>query len=260
MRIVRCSYNSVIHWGILRDDFVVFLKEPPFQKVIPSNTKVPLSKVKLEVPAIPSKIILAGLNYRDHAAEIGMSLPAEPVIFLKPSSALICAGQAIVYPSGVERVDYEAELAVVMGREAKNIAPERAGKYILGYTCLNDVTARDVQKKDVQWTRAKSFDTFCPVGPWLETSLPAAKSRVICRLNGVTKQHSCISNLIFPVNYMVSYISRVMTLYPGDIISTGTPPGVGPMKPGDRVEVEIEGIGVLENFISAGNERKKERK
>jgi 2-keto-4-pentenoate hydratase/2-oxohepta-3-ene-1,7-dioic acid hydratase in catechol pathway len=181
----------------------------------------------------------------------------DPVIFLKPPTSLIAHGQKIVLPQGVERLDYEAELALVIKKEAKNISPDEAHKYILGFTCLNDVTARDVQKKDGQWTRAKSFDTFCPVGPWLETRFDPSKASVTCRLNGRTRQSSNTSNLIFSVNYLVSFISRVMRLFPGDVISTGTPPGVGAMQPGDRVEIEIEGIGVLENTIAADKKRKR---
>jgi 2-keto-4-pentenoate hydratase/2-oxohepta-3-ene-1,7-dioic acid hydratase in catechol pathway len=249
MRLVRCTYNSKFRWGILKDKGVVLLKEPPFRKIIPSKTVIPLHKVKLSVPAEPTKIVLVGLNYRDHAAELNMTLPIDPVIFLKPPTSLLAHQQKIVLPRGVERLDYEAELALVIRKEAKNISPDGAEKYILGYTCLNDVTARDVQKKDGQWTRAKSFDTFCPVGPWLETSFDPSKSVVSCRLNGAMRQRSRTSNLIFSIPYLVSFISRVMKLFPGDIISTGTPPGVGAMRPGDRVEVEISGIGVLENKV-----------
>ncbi|MFA5099963.1 MAG: fumarylacetoacetate hydrolase family protein, partial [Candidatus Omnitrophota bacterium] len=215
------------------------------------KTSIPFHKAKLAVPAEPTKIVLVGLNYRDHAAELDMTLPIDPVIFLKPPTSLLSHQQKIVLPKGVDRLDYEAELAVVIRKEAKNISLEDAPKYILGYTCLNDVTARDVQKKDGQWTRAKSFDTFCPVGPWLETAFDPSKSTVMCRLNGAMRQRSQTSNLIFSIPYLVSFISRVMRLFPGDIISTGTPPGVGAMKPGDRVEVEICGIGVLENMVVA---------
>ncbi|MFA6383742.1 MAG: fumarylacetoacetate hydrolase family protein [Candidatus Omnitrophota bacterium] len=249
MRLVRCKYNSKFRWGILKGKNVVLLKEPPFSKIIRSKTSIPFHKLELCVPAEPTKIVLVGLNYRDHAAELNMPLPIDPVIFLKPPTSLLAHHQNIVLPAGVDRLDYEAELALVIRKEAKGISPDDAAKYILGYTCLNDVTARDVQKKDGQWTRAKSFDTFCPVGPWLETSFDASKSCVLCRLNGALRQRSMTSNLIFSIPYLVSFISRVMRLFPGDIISTGTPPGVGAMKPGDRVEVEICGIGVLENAV-----------
>jgi 2-keto-4-pentenoate hydratase/2-oxohepta-3-ene-1,7-dioic acid hydratase in catechol pathway len=257
MRIVRCKYNKQLRWGILKDKFVVLLKEPPFQRIVPATVKIPLNKIKLEVPAQPTKIVLVGLNYRDHARELRMPLPMDPVIFLKPPTSLLAHGQKIVLPQGVERLDYEAELALVIRKEAKNISPDEAHKYILGFTCLNDVTARDVQKKDGQWTRSKSFDTFCPVGPWVETRFDPSNASVVCRLNGRAKQNSSTSNLIFSVSYLVSFISRVMKLFPGDVISTGTPPGVGAMQPGDKVEVEIEGIGVLENSVSADKKRKR---
>ena len=257
MRIVRFKYKKTLRWGILKDSFVVLLKEPPFQKIVPTGIKIPFNKIKLDVPAQPTKIVMVGLNYRDHARELHMPLPMDPVIFLKPPTSLIAHGQKIVLPQGVHRLDYEAELALVIKKEAKNISPDEAHRYILGFTCLNDVTARDVQKKDGQWTRAKSFDTFCPVGPWLETTFDPSKASVTCRLNGKTRQSSNTSNLIFSVNYLVSFISRVMRLFPGDVISTGTPPGVGAMQPGDRVEVEIEGIGVLENTIVVDKKRKR---
>jgi 2-keto-4-pentenoate hydratase/2-oxohepta-3-ene-1,7-dioic acid hydratase in catechol pathway len=186
-----------------------------------------------------------------------MSLPIDPVIFLKPPTALLAHGQKIVFPQSIDRLDYEAEMALVIKKEAKNISPDEAHKYILGFTCLNDVTARDVQNKDGQWTRAKSFDTFCPVGPWVETDFDPSKAPVSSRLNGHPRQSSNTSNLIFSVNYLVSFISRVMRLFPGDIISTGTPPGVGAMQPGDSVEIEIGGIGVLENHVVADKKRKR---
>jgi len=249
MRLVRCKYNSEYRWGILKDADVVLLKEPPFRAIVPSKTTIPLSKLKFAVPAEPTKIVLVGLNYRDHAVELNMPLPIDPVIFLKPPTALVAHKQKIVLPKGVDRLDYEAEMALVIRKEAKNIPVEDAAGHILGYTCLNDVTARDVQKKDGQWTRAKSFDTFCPVGPWVETAFDPSASTVLCRLNGSVRQRSQTANLIFSVPYLVSFVSRVMRLFPGDIISTGTPPGVGAMKPGDRVEVEVCGIGTLENRV-----------
>lgn len=259
MRIAKCSYKSRVSWAIVEDNTAVLLKKSPFDGIVPSRTKLPLNSVRLEVPAQASKIVLIGLNYSDHAAELGMALPVEPVIFMKPASALIPAGAGIIYPAGVSRLDYEAELAVVIKKKAKDVSPENAGKYILGYTCLNDVTARDIQKKDGQWTRAKSFDTFCPVGPWVETSFDPEDKSVVCRLNGRTVQSSSFFNLIFSVNRIVSFVSSVMTLLPGDIVSTGTPPGVGPMKPGDEVEVEIEGIGILANRVKS-RKNVKERK
>ncbi|MGE5196955.1 MAG: fumarylacetoacetate hydrolase family protein [Deltaproteobacteria bacterium] len=250
MRIVRFNYKSKENWGILGNGSIRLLKDAPFSKINVSQISVPLRKVKLLTPSIPSKVILAGLNYREHARELNMPLPDEPVIFLKPSTALIAHGEDIIYPSAVKQLDYEAELALVIKKEGRHIPENKADEYILGYTCLNDVTARDLQKKDVQWTRSKSFDTFCPVGPWVETELDPRDLRVSCYLNGKLKQDSSTADFIFPVYRLVSFISRIMTLLPGDIISTGTPPGVGPMHCSDTVEVEIEGIGRLKNRVA----------
>lgn len=197
----------------------------------------------------PTKIILVGLNYRDHAKELGMKIPKEPIIFLKPPTSIIGPFDNIIYPKGVKRLDYEAELAIVIKKRAKYIKKNRTPGYILGYTCLNDVTARDLQKKDGQWTRAKSFDTFCPVGNHIETDIDPSNLEIRLFLNDLIKQSSNTKNLIFPPNELVSFISHIMTLMPGDIIATGTPPGVGPMKKGDTVRVEIEGIGTLENTV-----------
>lgn len=195
------------------------------------------------------KIILAGLNYREHAREMGTKIPRQPVIFLKPPSSLLGPNQNIVYPEGVKRLDYEAELALVVGKKAKNVSEKQATDHIFGYTCLNDVTARDLQKKDGQWTRAKSFDTFCPVGPRIKTSIDSSDLKIQTYLNGQLKQNSRTSDFIFSIEFLFSFISKIMTLLPGDIISTGTPPGVGPMRRGDRVQVVIEGIGCLENRV-----------
>jgi 2-keto-4-pentenoate hydratase/2-oxohepta-3-ene-1,7-dioic acid hydratase in catechol pathway len=252
MRIVRFSYKDRIAFGVLKEKTIAVLRYTPFVKIIPSGEKIPLQKVRLLSPTLPSKVILVGLNYRDHARELNMPIPKEPIIFLKPLTAVIGHNDKIIYPKGVTRLDYEAELALVIKKQAKNITVAKAGQYILGYTCLNDVTARDLQKKDGQWTRAKSFDTFCPVGPWVETDIDPGSLRITLFLNNALKQDSSTRNLIFPVEKLVSFISGIMTLYPGDIISTGTPPGVGPMKPGDRVEVGIEGIGTLVNSVVKG--------
>lgn len=204
----------------------------------------------------PTKIVLVGLNYADHARELGMDIPEEPVIFLKPPSSVICEGGCIEYPEGVRRLDYEGELAVVIGKTARAVRPRDADAYIAGYTCLNDVTARDIQSRDGQWTRAKSFDTFCPVGPHLVADIDTSHLDIRTSVNGVVKQESNTRNLIFPVRRIVAFVSRVMTLFPGDIISTGTPPGVGPLSVGDRVCVEIEGIGCLCNNVVYSKTRK----
>jgi len=234
---------------VVEGEKVVILKNPPFKRIEPSLRKVPLKECKLLAPADASKIILIGLNYRDHVQELKMRISKEPIVFLKPPTTLIGNKDSIQYPRGVRRLDYEAELALVIKRKAKNIAAKDVKKYILGYTCLNDVTARDLQAKDGQWTRAKSFDTFCPLGPWLETKISTDKTAIKLYLNKKIKQDSSTKHFIFSISHLVAFISRIMTLFPGDVISTGTPPGVGKMKIGDKVTVEIEGIGELENRV-----------
>jgi 2-keto-4-pentenoate hydratase/2-oxohepta-3-ene-1,7-dioic acid hydratase in catechol pathway len=199
----------------------------------------------------PSKIVGVGLNYRAHALEMGKPLPPEPLLFMKPPSALIGPGDPIVRPAGYERVDYEGELAIVMGRRARHVSREKALDYVRGYTCLNDVTVRDLQKKDIQYTRAKGFDSFSPAGPRIAEGLDPSRLAITTRLNGVTKQNSTTADLIFDVPALIAFISRVMTLEEGDYITTGTPPGVGNLTPGDVVEIEIEGIGVLSNPVVA---------
>jgi 2-keto-4-pentenoate hydratase/2-oxohepta-3-ene-1,7-dioic acid hydratase in catechol pathway len=249
MRIARFLYRGRRGWGVVEDGVVRVLRDPPFSKVEFGKGAIPLARVRVLPPAIPTKIVLVGLNYRDHARELKMKPPKEPIFFLKPPTALIAHGETIIYPQGVKRVDYEAELAVVIKKEAKNIREDEARRYVLGYTCLNDVTARDIQRKDIQWTRAKSFDTFCPLGPWVETDLDPDDVRISSYLDGELRQDSSTSNFIFSVGELVAFISRVMTLLPGDVISTGTPPGVGEMKPFSTIEVEIEGIGRLRNRV-----------
>jgi len=209
-----------------------------------------LSIARFLPPCQPSKIVALGLNYRDHAQEMGFAIPAEPILFLKPPSSIIGHGDNIVYPPLSERVDYEAELAVVIARRCRKASPDEALGYILGYTCLNDVTARDLQAKDGQWTRAKSFDTFAPLGPWIETAIPEPHNLDIrLMVNGDVRQSSNTRHLIFRIPEIVAYISGIMTLEPGDVIATGTPSGVGPLKRGDLVCVEIQDIGVLENRV-----------
>jgi 2-keto-4-pentenoate hydratase/2-oxohepta-3-ene-1,7-dioic acid hydratase in catechol pathway len=207
-------------------------------------------EVRLLPPVTPTKIVAVGLNYKDHAIEMGRELPEEPRLFIKPGTSLIAHGDKILYPKHMSsHVDYEGELALVIGKEAKHVEEGEALEYVLGYTCLNDVTARDLQAKDIQFTRAKGFDTFAPVGPVVETELDPGDLEISTYLNGERKQHSSTGNLLFSVPRLVSFISKVMTLLPGDIVSTGTPAGVGPMKSGDKIEVEIEGIGVLTNYV-----------
>jgi 2-keto-4-pentenoate hydratase/2-oxohepta-3-ene-1,7-dioic acid hydratase in catechol pathway len=211
-----------------------------------------LQEVEVLPPVWPSKIIAVGINYRDHAEEFGHDIPSEPVIFMKPATSVIGHGDDIIYPPSAGRVDYEAEIAAVVKKRARNVAEKDAPDFILGYTCLNDVTARDLQRKDGQWTRAKSFDTFCPIGPCIETDIDPNNLRVQSRLNGETRQDSNTKHFIFPMFRLFSFISHVMTLLPGDIITTGTPSGVGAMTPGDVVEIEVEGIGTLRNTVKAG--------
>jgi 2-keto-4-pentenoate hydratase/2-oxohepta-3-ene-1,7-dioic acid hydratase in catechol pathway len=201
--------------------------------------------------APPTKIIGIGQNYRAHAAEMGKGIPEEPLMFLKPLSAVIVDGAAIERPAGYERVDFEGELGVVIGKRARRVSREQALDYVEGYTIVNDVTVRDLQKKDGQWTRAKGFDTFCPIGPRVVPGLDPSKLHLTTRVNGVVKQDSPTSDLIFDVPTLISFVSQHMTLEPGDIISTGTPSGVGNLNPGDVVEIEISGIGVLRNPVTA---------
>jgi 2-keto-4-pentenoate hydratase/2-oxohepta-3-ene-1,7-dioic acid hydratase in catechol pathway len=205
----------------------------------------------LPLPNVPSKIVGVGLNYRAHAAEMGKPLPEEPLIFLKPPSALIGPGAAILRPAGYTRVDYEGELAIVIGKRARRVTRDRALDFVRGLTCLNDVTVRDLQKKDVQYTRAKGFDSFCPVGPTVAEGLDPSKLAIVTRLNGEVRQNSTTADMIFDVPSIIAFVSHVMTLEEGDLITTGTPPGVGNLLPGDRVEIEIEGIGVLANPVIA---------
>jgi 2-keto-4-pentenoate hydratase/2-oxohepta-3-ene-1,7-dioic acid hydratase in catechol pathway len=205
--------------------------------------------MRLLAPCTPSKIIALGVNYRSHGEEMSHRIPTEPLIFLKPPTAVIGPEDNIIYPESSERVDYEGELGVVIRSTASHVSREDAPDYVLGYTSFNDVTARDIQARDKQWTRAKSFDTFAPIGPCIETELDPANLALETRLNGEIKQKTSTSDLIFPVDELVSFISGVMTLLPGDVIATGTTAGVGPMQPGDIVEVIIEGIGTLRNYV-----------
>lgn len=208
-----------------------------------------LDEVKILPPVQPSKVVCVGLNYRDHAEELGMAIPDEPVLFLKPPTTVIGHEDQIIYPPQSHQVDYEAEVAVVIGRQARFVNQDDALDYVAGYTALNDVTARDLQQKDGQWTRAKSFDTFCPIGPWIETDLHPSNQKICMKVNGEIKQDSNTKNMIFPVEELISFISHIMTLQAGDVIATGTPPGVGSMEVGDVAEVNIEGIGILKNEI-----------
>ena len=247
MRLVRYITGGKEGCGVLEGDTVQLVEDIFGRKR--SGSPFPLSEAELLAPCQPTKIICAGLNYTDHAAEMGMKIPDEPIIFLKPTSAVLGPGGTIKYPPLTKQLEYEGELGVVIGRKAKDVSEADAHRYVLGYTCFNDVTARDLQKKDGQWTRAKSFDTFAPFGPWIETELDPCCQEIETRVNGERRQSSNTSNMIFSVFYLVSYISQVMTLMPGDVIATGTPPGIGPMKVGDEIEVRVSGIGSLKNIV-----------
>ncbi|HSV30888.1 MAG TPA: fumarylacetoacetate hydrolase family protein [Atribacteraceae bacterium] len=208
-------------------------------------------RIRLLAPILPTKIIAVGLNYHDHIAEMGHALPTHPVLFMKPPTAVVGPDDLIRLPRISERVDYEAELAVVIGKKTKSVTPASALDRVLGYTCFNDVTARDLQRLDGQWTRAKSFDGFAPLGPHIETDLDPRNLEVACLVNGLIRQRSRTSQLLFPVPELIAFVSQVMTLLPGDVIATGTPAGVGPLRDGDTVEIRIEGIGSLSNPVQA---------
>ncbi len=238
--------------GVIRDSVVHELDGGFFQSRRETGRAWPLAEVKLLPPAIPSKIVCVGRSYREHAAELGNEAPKEPLIFLKPPSAVIGPDEPILLPPVSQRVDHEGELAIVLERECWQLAPgSDAGPYILGYTCLNDVTARDIQKAEVQFTRAKGFDSFCPLGPVVETELNLATTTVETLVNGKRRQFAPVTDLLFSVDAIIQWISQVMTLAPGDVIATGTPAGVGPLAPGDVVEVRVSGIGTLRNPVAA---------
>ena len=250
MKIIRFIVAGHNHYGILKGNKVQQLYAKPFRYLKLLDQFYKLNEVKLLASCQPSKIVAIGINYRSHATEFKHELPDSPLMFLKPSTAVIGPQDNIIYPSLAKQVDFEGELGIVIGRKAHQIDAADSMKYVLGYTCFNDVTARDLQKKDGQWTRAKGFDTFAALGPWIETELDPAALRLETRLNGEIKQSGTTADLIFPVAQLVSAVSHVMTLLPGDVIASGTPSGVGPMQPGDTVEIEIEGIGTLVNHVS----------
>jgi 2-keto-4-pentenoate hydratase/2-oxohepta-3-ene-1,7-dioic acid hydratase in catechol pathway len=252
MKIVRFEKNSVPSYGILKGNVLQKLAQNPFLegKLIETDEITPFNEnIKLLPPCEPSKIVAVGLNYKSHAEEMKIPLPDEPIIFLKPSTAMIGHKDYIVLPENFRRVDYECELAVVIGKKAKKVSEKEALDYIFGYTCFNDVTERTNQKKDGQWTRAKGYDTFAPVGPWIETEIEPSSLKVETILNGKVVQSGNTEDLIFSVEKLVAFISNVMTLLPGDIIATGTPAGIGPIKEGDIVEISIEHIGILTNYV-----------
>ncbi len=256
MRFYRIATPGGPAWAHEDGDALALMDGDPFRPGRERAERVTRADARLLAPATPSKIVAIGLNYRDHALERGKPIPKEPMFFLKPSTAVIGPGEAIQQPLWAGRMDHEAELGLVIGRAAFNLrSPEEARDHIFGAVCVNDVTARELQERDVQFTRAKGFDTFCPVGPCLVTDLDLSDLTIEGRVNGVVRQRSTTRELIFPPEYLVYFVSRVMTLLPGDIISTGTPAGIGPLSPGDTVEVDVEGVGVLGNPVVAREER-----
>jgi len=249
MRVVRVLYEGDCRYGLADHDTVTLITDEPFAAWEPEGI-VPLSHAQLLAPVVPTKVVCVGLNYRGHIEEMGHEMPDEPVIFMKPSTAVTGPGAAIEIPPSVGRVDYEAELGAVIGRRTHKVSRELARANILGYTCGNDVTARDLQKVDGQWTRAKGFDTFCPLGPWVETDVDPSDLLIECYVNGQRKQSAQTSDMLFDVFDLVSFVSQVMTLVPGDVVLTGTPSGIGPLSVGDDVEVRIEGVGSLSNTVA----------
>jgi len=250
VRIARFSHQDSIRFGIVDDtDLVVLSGDPMFAGYDTTGERVPISDAVLLAPVIPrSKIVCVGRNYRDHAAELGNDVPAAPLLFFKPNTSVIGPGDTIVLPPQSSRVDFEGELAAVIGRIAKNVPADKALEYVFGYTIANDVTARDLQQTDGQWARAKGFDTFCPLGPAIETDFDVDGDAVITtRVNGEVRQQGPISDMIFSLADVIAYASAAFTLLPGDVILTGTPAGVGPFAAGDTVEVEITGLGTLRN-------------
>ncbi len=256
MRIVRFSAGSRARYGILVGNIIRGLHGNPCSHLghldspsILDGNKYSLDDVKLLSPCLPSKIVCLGLNYRSHIEEMKLPMPSVPLIFLKPSTAVIGPEDKIILPRDWDRIDFEGELGVVVGKKARNVPEDKAGEYILGYTCLNDVSDRRAQAADGQWTRAKGYDTFAPIGPWIETEADPANLKIETFLNGELRQSASTSDLLFGISKLINFISGIMTLLPGDVIATGTPSGVGPMKPGDVVEVKIQHIGTLKNFV-----------
>jgi 2-keto-4-pentenoate hydratase/2-oxohepta-3-ene-1,7-dioic acid hydratase in catechol pathway len=258
MKIARISHPTLDtrrYAGVVGSGVLPFPADYSFERaeLQQTTTSLPLNEVKLFAPVVPSKIVCVGRNYREHAVELGNKMPEEPLLFLKAPSAIIASEDKIELPRTSQQVEHEGELGVVIGRAARSLSPDEDPlDYVFGYTCVNDVTARDLQRKDVQFTRGKSFDTFCPVGPWIETEIDPANVTITTRLNGEIKQQGNTADMAFPVAFLIRYISEIMTLYPGDLIATGTPAGVSKMKDGDTVEVEVAGIGVLRNQVVNG--------
>jgi 2-keto-4-pentenoate hydratase/2-oxohepta-3-ene-1,7-dioic acid hydratase in catechol pathway len=249
MNYLRFVQGGRARYGILNRKTVWEIAPDYFRPYKKTGKSWPLATVRLLAPCLPGKIVALGLNYRDHAHELNMTVPAQPLIFLKAPSAAIGPEEPIILPPVSRQVDYEGELAIVIKKTARNITARAARDYILGYTCFNDVTARDLQKTDGQWARAKSFDTFAPFGPWIVDGINPGNLRIETLVNGVVRQAASTADLLFTINEIVAFVAQCMTLLPGDIIATGTPPGIGPLQPGDRVQVAIQKIGTLTNPV-----------
>jgi len=251
VKIARFQSGNIISYGLVEDNKIYQITGSIFGDLKKTGEEFEVNSVKLLAPVMPSKIVAVGLNYKDHAKEMNLPIPQEPILFLKPPTCIIAEGESIIYPSIVGQLDYEAELGIVIKKKAKDVPEKKARDYILGYTCTNDVTARDLQVKDGQWCRSKSFDTFCPLGPFIVNGgIDANNLDIKLYLNGTLKQSSNTNDFIFRIEQLVSFISNVMTLLPGDVISAGTPSGVGPMTIGDEVVVSIEKIGNLTNYVA----------
>ena len=256
MRIARYSHDGDVKFGIVEGAAesgaeLADIAGHPFGPISFTGERRPVESVRLLPPVLPSKVVAIGKNYADHASEMGGDVPERPLVFLKPSTSVVGSGDVIAYPPSSSRVDYEGELAVIIGRLCRDVPESRAAEVIFGYACANDVTARDQQASDGQWSRAKGYDSFCPLGPWIETDISPDDLRITTRLNGETKQDGRTSQIVHKIPALIAYITACMTLLPGDVILTGTPAGVGPMEIGDEVEVEIEGIGRLVNVVKA---------
>ncbi|HZA82778.1 MAG TPA: fumarylacetoacetate hydrolase family protein [Actinomycetes bacterium] len=250
MRIVRYSRQGDVGFGILEGEETVSAISPhPFAAFEYTGERFPVGEARLLAPVLPTKVVAIGRNYAEHARELGNEVPPEPMLFLKPSTSVVGPGDPIVRPGWVGEVDFEGELAVVVGKLVRRLDPGQAIQSVLGFTCANDVTARDLQRADGQWARAKGFDTFCPLGPWIETDLDSSDLAISTLVNGDVRQQARTSQLEHGVAELLAFVSRVMTLLPGDVLLTGTPAGVGPLEVGDRVEVEVEGVGVLANEV-----------
>ena len=252
MRWVRYREGGRLFYGVLEDDRLREGVGDPFHGWRENGHRVPFSSAHVLAPCEPTKIVAVGLNYRDHAAEMKKALPEEPLLFIKPGTAVIGAGEQILCPPQSKQVEFEGELAIVIGRTCRRVTPGDAIDYILGYTCMIDVTARDIQRREGQYTRAKGFDTFAPLGPWIETAVDPEDVTIETFVNGERRQASRTNELIFSPAFLVSFISHVMTLLPGDVVSTGTPSGVGALRPGDSIEVRIGSIGALRCGVSGG--------